>query len=136
MPTIISVNASAIYISIIALLALFLAYRVVQFRLGKGVDIGDDGSAEFQTAIRVHANLVEWAPITLLLLLVSELLGANNYFLHVAGIAFVVARIAHAYGMTIAVGGGNKGRFYGTLVSWIVLIVLAVSNVLMVAGVF
>ena len=135
MPITIAVTASALYISLVALLALYLAYRVVQFRLTKKVDLGDDGSPEFIAVIRAHANLIEWAPITLMLLLVSELLGSHVYFVHAMGATFFVSRLAHAYGLTVSNGGNHKGRFFGTLGNWIVLVVLSINNILFAVGV-
>lgn len=129
-----AVSVSPIYISLIALLALVLGGVIVRFRISGKVDLGDDGSREMLSAIRAHANLIEWAPIILLLLLVSELLGFNSLFLHIMGVSLVVGRIAHGFGMIKGKGGDHKGRFYGTIITWLVLIILSVANLLAAFG--
>ncbi|MCP5162238.1 MAG: MAPEG family protein [Hahellaceae bacterium] len=119
---------TAIYTALTAFLFIVLAYRVVQFRQKFNAGIGDKGDRAFNVAIRTHANLVENAPITLLLMLLAENLGAWPWFLHLSGIIFVVSRIAHAWGMTKALGNYSKYRFFGVVGSWLVLLALALFD--------
>lgn len=129
-----SVNISALYLSLTALLALLLAWRVSKFRLGNRVALGDDGGRPMQAAIRAHANLMEWGPLTLLLLLVAELQGFSILFVHAAGSAFFLSRVAHAYGFSKTHGGSHPGRTLGALVNWLVLVVLAGAIFLAATG--
>jgi uncharacterized membrane protein YecN with MAPEG domain len=75
--------------------------------------------------VRVHGNLTEYAPIFLILLLVAELGQAPVWLLHGTGIAFVVARALHAFGLS-RVRGRSAGRVFGSAVSWTAIVVLAV----------
>ena len=88
------------------------------------VGLGDGGHARLARAIRVHANAVEWALPTLLLLLLAELNRAPALALHVCGIALVAGRVLHAVGLSSA-GGLSFGRSVGTGLTWVVLTVLA-----------
>lgn len=118
------ISVSALYIALTALLALYLAYRVTNFRRGQRVGVGDNNDRAFSVAIRTHANLVEYAPLTLLLLLAAELMGAQVLFLHLMGLLFLLSRVAHAWGFTQSNGGASPFRMFGILANWIVMLIL------------
>lgn len=116
---------TAIYTGLLALILLFLALRVVLLRRKFKVGIGTNQNKELARAIRVHANALEYVPIALLMLAVAEINGIHLYFVNASGIALVVARILHAYGLSRS-AGVSFGRFYGTLLTWIVILVLSI----------
>lgn len=124
------ITITALYLSLLGLLMLFLAGCVVIMRVRRDTLVGDDGTPLFKAVVRAHANLTEYAPIALLLLLVAELNGLHGMFLHVLGGLFTLARLAHAYGMIRAEGQLHAARFIGTLLSWIIITVLALTNLL------
>lgn len=115
---------TALYTAVVALLLLVFAVRVSRFRRSLGVGIGDGGHEALARAIRVHANAVEWALPVLFLLLVAELNRASPLLLHACGVALIVARVLHGLGLSRR-SGVSTGRFAGTAITWIVLIVLA-----------
>jgi uncharacterized membrane protein YecN with MAPEG domain len=115
---------TALYAGLVALLLLALALRVSRFRMRTQVGIGDDGSPAFRRAIRAHANALEWSLPVLLLLLVAELCRASPVLLHAAGIALLAGRVLHGVGLS-AHSGYSFGRFAGTGLTWLVLLVLA-----------
>jgi len=119
---------TAIYTSISAFLILVLAYRVTTFRRDLKVGVGDKGDLGFSVAIRAHANLVEYAPITLLLILIAESLNVGDLLLHFCGTVFILSRIAHAWGYTKSLGGYSPFRLYGILGNWLVIVVLSACN--------
>jgi uncharacterized membrane protein YecN with MAPEG domain len=123
-----SVPITALYAGMYALLLLVLAARVSGFRMKLKVGLGDGGHPEMARSIRAHGNSVEWMLPMLVLLLVAELNHANPLFLHACGSIFLVARVAHAVGLSRA-SGESPGRFGGTTVSWLVIGVLAVWDV-------
>lgn len=118
---------TALYAALTAFLFLALAYQVVLQRRRAHVSLGAGDDQGLERAIRAHGNLAENAPIVLLLMLICELNGGAVALLHVAGAAFIIARVLHAQGLT-ATAGLSKGRFYGVLVTWIVIIALALAN--------
>ena len=118
---------SGIYVALSALLMLVLAYRVVSSRLKNNVGIHDGGLPQLAVAIRTHANLLEHALPVLLLLMVAEANGAPVWLLHGCGIVFLLARLLHAWGFTISEGGTHSGRVHGTMVTWLVMLVLIVT---------
>jgi len=115
---------TALYTAVIALLLVVLAARVSLARRQLGVGIGDGGHDALARAIRVHGNAVEWVLPVLLLMLVAELNRASPLLLHVCGIALVVARLLHGAGLSRR-SGVSTGRFAGTAITWVVLLVLA-----------
>ena len=64
---------TGIYAALGALLLVFLAARVMRRRTQARIGIGDGGDHELLKRIRVHANAVEYLPISLILLLLVEL---------------------------------------------------------------
>jgi uncharacterized protein len=121
-----------IYGSLLAVLIIFLAYRVTSFRRGEGIPLGEEsGSKAMKSAIRAHANAVENIPLGLLLLLMLELNHLQPWMLHVFGLILLFSRLAHAQGLSKR-NGPTKGRFYGTLFTWLCIIVMAAVNILLV----
>lgn len=118
---------TALYAGIILLLLLALAVPISRLRTRVGIGLGDGGNADLARAIRAHANLLEWGMPVLLLLLVAELNRAPALLLHIAGIVLVVARLLHASGLSRS-AGASFGRMYGTGLTWLVLVVLALWN--------
>ena len=86
--------------------------------------LGDGGDPDLQRAIRVHANFIEYTPFALLLLLLVEMTTANALVVHAFGIALVVSRALHAQGLG-ATAGYSRGRYLGTLGTWVVITGLA-----------
>ena len=123
-----SPTITALYAGLLGILYMVLCWQVVAQRRRTKVGIGVGGDTALERAVRVHGNFAEYAPLFLVLLLVAELNGAMTMLLHALGTVFVLARIGHALGLGRS-SGISKGRFYGTLVTWIALLVLAVLNI-------
>ena len=120
---------SGLYAGLTALLVLALSYKVVKFRRANKIGIGDGGHQGLSIAIRAHANLIENAPIILILLMLAEMNGMPVYLIHCLGTTWIVARLLHAIGLNQGQGGYHFGRFYGVLMTWLVLLVLIVANI-------
>lgn len=115
---------TGLYAALCALLILALSFRIVGLRRRLKVGIGDGGDAQLARAIRAQANAIEYVPLMLVMLLVAENNGAGVVFVHACGAGLVLARVLHAVGLSGS-AGTSFGRFWGTLVTWIVLLVLA-----------
>jgi uncharacterized membrane protein YecN with MAPEG domain len=119
---------SALYTGVFGLMLVALALLVSRRRLSQGIGLGAGGDARLERAIRVHANAVEWGLPVLLLLLVAEENRASPTLLHVCGVVFILARAIHAAGLSRS-GGRSVGRSAGIMLTWAVLVVLAVWNI-------
>jgi uncharacterized membrane protein YecN with MAPEG domain len=116
---------TGIYAGICGLLLVVLYVRISQRRLATKIGVGSGDDAELEQRVRAHGNLVESAPFALILLYLIEQTGLSSTYIHVLGAAFVVARLAHAQGMSITTGR-SAGRFYGSLGTVILLLVMSV----------
>lgn len=119
---------TALYGALIALLTVVTAFGVVKVRRNLQIGLGDGGNAELSQKMRVHANLTEYAPISLLLLLFLELNQADTLWLHVFGTTLVIARVLHAWGLSHS-SGTSRGRFLGTLMTILNLVAMSLTNV-------
>ncbi len=114
---------------LIGLLAVILTVNIARLRGKKKINLGDGGDPEMLAAIRAHANLIEFAPLCLLLIyIVSDFYG----FGVVAGLSVVllVSRALHAGGMIGVIPGG---RFLGATGTTLVL--AATSVMVVIAGI-
>ena len=110
-----------LYTSLITILAIFLAFRVGVTRGKTNTLLGEGDSSELLQAIRSHGNLMEHAPISLILLLLLEMQGVEDWKLHLIGSSFFLFRILHAYGLTIS-RESTPYRVVGALGSWALMI--------------
>jgi uncharacterized membrane protein YecN with MAPEG domain len=106
-----------------AVVNLWLALRIASMRVKDNVLLGDGGLPLMQSRMRAHSNFTEYAPFILILLGLIELAGGSPTWLWVAGVIFVIARIAHAIGMDrTKVSVARAGGIFAT---WAVLALLA-----------
>jgi len=122
-------TVTALYAGLCAILVIALAFRVAQFRRAKKVGLGSGDDRGNQVRVRAHANAIEYIPIALILMLLAELNGLSAFWLHIFGGVFVIARLAHAVGLTAGRGGYHPGRFWGIVLSWLVILALAAIDI-------
>ena len=115
-----NVMVTSLYAGLLGALYIVLSTRVMLWRFSSGVVAGDDGDETNLALIRGHANFFEFVPMTLLLILVTELSGAEPGWIHAMGAGLVVARVMHAVGMWRQVGI-SFGRRAGTGLTMTVL---------------
>jgi len=115
--------------SFLGLLLIYLSYNVSKQRMKTKTDMGDGGHPELLTAIRAHGNLVEYAPIGLLLIGLLEYSQASSYLVLGLGVALVVGRYMH--GLSFGkFEGRNPFRFYGTILTWLVILIGSIAGLL------
>ena len=91
---------TALYAALLALLFLVLAALVIRLRQELQVALGDAGEKSLNRAIRVHANFAEYVPLALLLVYFVETSGAPQLLVHGLGLALLLGRALHAYGVS------------------------------------
>ncbi len=111
-----------------ALLHIWLSLRVSLLRRPLQIAIGDGGNERLARRMRAHANFSENMPIFLVLLGLLEIATGGSLWLWGAAILFILARIAHAFGMDRP--GANALRVGGIVLSWAVLLALGVHAIL------
>jgi len=126
-----NLNITAIYAGLTALLLVILSVRVTMARAKNKVELGDGGKPEMLRIIRLQGNLIEYAPMALILIALLELGGSAAWVLHTLGIAFIVARVIHAT-VDLSAKTGPR-RIVGATATWVVVLaggvlVLAMSQ--------
>ena len=114
------------YASSLTILALFLSFLTgrQRFKTGTNLGLGDDFGMLQIT--RAHGNLIENALFFLILMFLLETVAeVSSVSLMVLGDIFLLARIAHAYGITRP-EAKSIFRMLGTLGSIIVLSVQSI----------
>ena len=106
-----------------ALMNVWLGFRVSVLRLKHKVSIGHGGQSGIAIRMRAHANFIEYTPFFLILLALVELAHGSRTWLWLVAILFILARLAHAFGMDRP--GPNLPRKIGASLTWAVLIGLA-----------
>ncbi len=124
---------TALYGSLCGILVVVLAAQVVRQRRKFKIGIGSGDERSLERAIRVHSNAMEYIPIALLLLALFEANQGNRYLAHSMGMLLVIGRVLHAQGLG-ASHGTSFGRFWGTLFTWVAIMVLSVANLVMFFG--
>ena len=115
-----------------ALINVWLAIRCGQVRTKEKINVGTGGNDLMERRMRAQLNFVENTPWVLALIGLIELAGKGGSWLCIVGAAYMLARIAHGFGMD---GGSlEKGRGLGVLVTMLTLIGLSVVAVLIVTG--
>ncbi len=93
------VPITALYAGLLAIYSIWLSFQVGSMRGKTGISIMHGDNMELAEKIRRHGNFIEYVPIALILIGVLEINGGSPIFLHVLGVALVVARVAHAQGL-------------------------------------
>ena len=116
------------YTSLITILTIFLAFKVGIARGKTNTLLGEGDSSELLQSIRSHGNLIEHAPLALLLLLLLEMHGVTDWKLHLLGSSFFLLRILHAYGLSIS-RESTPYRLVGALGSWAMMVGMSIYGI-------
>ena len=123
------------YASLLAIVLLVMSWRVVALRRGLRVGLGSGGQKSLELAIRAHANFTEYVPLALIIMLLLE--GGTavpGWLLHVLGTMLVVGRLMHGlFGLNRG-EGKSIGRFWGTFLTWLMLLTSAALGLYHVIG--
>ena len=91
---------TSLYASLIALILIILSMRVIAVRgnpLFKFFAFKSDDEFTLERVIRGHSNLIEYAPIFLILLYFFEISDFNLFYTHALGLIFLIGRLMHGY---------------------------------------
>lgn len=131
------VPVTAIFAAVLGLLLIVLSLLVTRYRLRLKQGLGVSEDIAFQATVRAHSNLVEYAPMGLIMLAIAELNGVSATLIYWTGMGFVVGRLLHAFGMISGRGGPHMARMAGITLTWLAILMLAlllIWNVLQVYG--
>jgi uncharacterized membrane protein YecN with MAPEG domain len=106
-----------------AILHLWLSIRVSRLRRPLKIGFGDGGNEQLLRRMRAHSNYAENMPVFIILVGLLELAGGERNILWGVAIAFILARLLHAFGMDRT--GANWLRVTGIVLSWLLILGLA-----------
>ena len=127
-----SLAITSLYAGIFGLFYLGLSAWVVAQRARRKVMSGDNGDPIMANAMRTHANFAEYVPMLLILLGLAEVNGLGSTWVHVSGLALLVARGLHVFGMR-RLPHWSPGRGGGATLTFVLLLVLSIANLVLVA---
>jgi uncharacterized membrane protein YecN with MAPEG domain len=122
-------SITGFYLGLLALIYAALALEVARLRRGNRILFGHGENLRLRSAIRSHANFVEYVPIIALLVAMLEMSGTWIAWVHVLMGALLVARLLHPLGMYSKprTWQFSAGRVGGIMITIGVLIAAAVS---------
>ena len=123
-------SVTGFYLAILALIYAVLALQVARLRRNNLVLFGDADNRSLRTAIRVHANFIEYVPIIALLVAMLEMSGAPAVRVHLLMSGLLLARLLHPLGMYARPGTWQfvVGRVAGILLTIAVLVSAAIGG--------
>ena len=104
-----------------ALINLWLGIRIGQVRASEKVSIGDGGNEKVIRRMRAQANFVEFTPFVLVLIVLLEMAVGTSTWLWAVMAVYMLARIAHAFGMD----GMARARPIGIMLTLLIMTGLA-----------
>ena len=114
--------------SLLGLVFLGLSYQVVNLRRTEKVGLGAGGNEKLRQAMRAHANFSEYVPISLILIFMLMRSAGDAKIAAGLTVVLLIARVMHGFGLSSS-SGYSFGRFYGTLLTWIVLAMTCFLNI-------
>ncbi len=121
---------STIISSLIAFWLLILSLRIIALRGTKFLSFlafNNFGEQALLRSIKAQSNLIEYAPIFLILFFIAEYNGAHPHFLYLIATLFLLARIMHG----IAFGFLKYNpicRVGGTFLTFFCILVIGIHN--------
>ena len=116
----IPIPITTFFAGLLALMLVGVSIRVTVLRARKQIEFFDGGDKELGRAIRVQGNFIEYVPMALILLGLIEWMGSKPWIVYALGIALILARVIHAWGLYSSV---FNARVAGTSINWLVLVV-------------
>lgn len=125
-------SVTGFYLGLLALIYAALALEVARLRRGNRVLFGDGENLRLRSAIRAHANFIEYVPIIALVIAMLEASGTSTTGVHALMGALLVARLLHPLGMYSKprTWQFSAGRVGGIMITISVLIAAAISALL------
>ena len=117
-----------LYASLLSVLAICLAFSTGLVRSKTNTMLGEGDSPEMLQSIRAFGNLIEYAPLAIIMLGLLEIQDIDGRKLHILGSTFFLSRILHAYGLAIS-RESTPYRLLGTLGTWITILAMAISGI-------
>lgn len=121
-----TIQAAALWGGLLILQLFVLSGLVVRSRRKHLIEFGDGGERDLICATRAFANAAEYIPAGMCGLILLAFLGVPALLIHAVGAMLFVGRVIHALGLLFE-RGPSLGRSVGMILTWLALLVAAVS---------
>jgi uncharacterized membrane protein YecN with MAPEG domain len=128
-----SIPITTMLTSGLGLWLLVLTVKVVKARGVSGQSLGDGGDMPLTRTIRAQANLTEFAPLFVILILIGELQNGNSYILGALAATFMIARLAHGYALAFSENNA-PARASGFVLTVIPIAIGAIYNLVLLSN--
>lgn len=126
-----------VYAALLAFVFVGLSIHTIKQRRRYQVALGDGEKPELMRAMRAHANFAEYVPLALVLVWMAEAVAYPVWVVHALGLALLVGRLSHAYGIT-QTNENFRFRVFGMALTFSVLlsagILLLIRPLLSIGG--
>ena len=92
-------SISILFTIIFIIFYLVLTIFTIKIRKSSGIAYGDGNNNKLIRAIRAHGNFFEFTVFFIISSFLLEALDADNIYLLIVNILFVLGRVSHAYSM-------------------------------------
>jgi uncharacterized protein len=120
---------SPIYVGLFAILLVLFSLNVSRVRAKLKINLGDNNDPTMLQACRIHGNFAEYVPLALLVIVLVEGAGNAGWVVHLLGLALLLGRILHAWGIN-QTPGISFGRAAGMGLTYLVLLIGGVIAIL------
>ena len=118
------IPVTLLYAGILGLLSVLLANQVLYVRL-RGEQMPD---WKADATLRTQANFVENVPLALVIMYLVEVSGVTENVIHLFGIALLVCRLLHAWGLS-NYPGANYPRLIGAQGTFLLISIMSVTAI-------
>ena len=113
------------------MLNIWLGKRVAAMRVAHKISIGDGGNEALIARMRAQANFVEYTPFVLILIGLIELAEGSRVWLWAVGVIYILARVAHGFGMDRPRPDPLRLRMIGVVTTALILLGLALYAIVL-----
>ena len=122
-----SLNASGIWFFVFSIFYLLLTLNVIRMRWATKTGLGLGEDRRLLKAIRIHGNFSEYIPIVFIGIILMEVRGADENWLHSLYSGTLVGRILITIGIT-KTHNFSLYRFFGNTLTFLSLITAGTWN--------
>lgn len=105
------------YLAVMSLFYIWLSLWVIRYRIKHRISLGHNGNQFLEKLIIAHANFSEYVPLTMLLIMAFDYLTGVTFYIHLLGLALIIARVSHVIGI-VYVRSPNIFRITGMVLTF------------------
>ncbi len=126
------IETAVYYLFLSVILVLYLSFLIIKQRKKHLVSVGSGGHDEIKYLMRAHGNALEYLPLFLIMLCVYDANDAPAWAVHLFGMMMMVGRVLHAIAFVKYQSMALKIRFWGMILTFLSLILVAIANIIAV----